>query len=129
MNLTDDLFGDVRELEAQRRQAAVLRIESIRASVALCDGILQLENSAGFKQFQATLKDMLEARLRDLLSVRDDRAAAVLQGGCQELKSILGLMASARQRRETLANGLQDAEDQLRELERSFKPTPKGSSS
>jgi hypothetical protein len=117
-------FQDTRAMEAQARIEHGDRLANLKHSVSLCDGILQLEASAGFKHLQQTLTDMLEHRTRELLSVREDRAAAVLQGRCQELRVILSLMAQARGNREALAKAITDEEDRFSELERHFKPIP-----
>lgn len=119
-------FEDVRETERRAREEHASHVENLRAAIALSDGILLLEGAAGFRQFQATIEDLLRHRTSELLSVRDDRSAAVLQGRCQELRAILSLMASTRANREALANALKTAEDRFREIERSLKPLPTG---
>lgn len=119
-------FEDVRETERKARQSHADYVKDRQQAIALVDGILQLETSGGFRQFQTTLRDMLDSRTTELLSVREDRAAAVLQGRCQELRLILSLMQQARERRQALAKDVAEAEDRFRELERSFKPIQQG---
>jgi hypothetical protein len=117
-------FEDVREQERRARQDHADFVTKMRQAIAMCDGIIQLETSGGFKHVQSTLADMLQHRTTELLSAREDRSAAVLQGRCQELKAILSLMANTRGNREALANALKAGEDRFRELERGFKPQP-----
>lgn len=117
-------FEDVREQERRIREEHANYLANMRAAIGLCDGILALENSAGFRQFQATLEDMLRHRTTELLSAREDRPAAVMQGRCQELRAILSLVTSTRSNREALATALKEAEDRFREIEATFKPTP-----
>jgi hypothetical protein len=119
-------FEDVREIEQRVRRKHAEEVANLKQTIALVDGILQLETSSGFKQFTQTLRDMLDARTTDLLSAREDREAAVLQGRCQELRVILFLMVNAHSRRQALANQVAGLEDAFRELERSFKPIPQG---
>lgn len=117
-------FEDVREMEAQARRSHAEYISLRKQAIQLIDGILQLESSAGYKPFQKTLSDMLEARTAELLSAREDRPSAIAQGRCIELRGILELMKQARDRRQDLANEIKAMEDSLLELERNFKPSP-----
>lgn len=117
-------FEDVREVERRTRQEHADFIANMQAAIQLCDAVLQGENSSAHKAIFATLEDMLKHRTTELLSAREDRPAAVLQGRCQELRAILSLMSNARQNREALAKAVKEAEDRFREIERSFKPTP-----
>jgi hypothetical protein len=119
-------FEDVRVTERRAREEHAAHMANLRSAIALADGILVLENAAGFRQFVATLEDCLRHRTSELLSARDDRTTAVLQGRCQELRAILALMASTRANREALAIAMKEAEDRLRETERSLKPQPTG---
>jgi hypothetical protein len=123
MNLgADHPFQDVREQEAEAREQHARYQEGIRIAIALADGLLQLEATAGWKHLQKTFTDLLEFRTRALLSARDDRSAAVLQGQCMELKSVLSMMANARGNRDALAHAAKEEEDRFLDLERSFKP-------
>lgn len=115
-------FEDVRELEARARQEHEDYCQGLRQAIALADGILQLETSGGFRAFKETLTDMLQHRTTELLSVRDDRRAAVLQGCCVELRSILALMSETRGRREALAKRLAEKEASWVDTERGFRP-------
>jgi len=123
MNLgADHPFQDVREQEAEAREQHARYQQGIKLAVDLADGLLQLETSAGWKHLLRTFTDLLEFRTRALLSARDDRAAAVLQGQCLELKSILTMMSNARGNRDALAHAAKEEEDRFLDLERSFKP-------
>lgn len=115
-------FEDVREVEAKARQDHADYCKGLKQAIALCDGLLQLESSGGFRAFHETLSDMLLHRTAELLSARDDRAAAMLQGRCLELKQILTLMRETRTHREALANALTTKEHQWVDIERGFKP-------
>lgn len=119
-------FEDVREQERRMRQEHADYVANIQHAISLCEGILQLETSGGFRQFQETLAGMLQHRTTELLSARDDRTTAVLQGRCQELKAILSLMRETRSNKEALANAIKEAEDRFRQLEQGFKPLPPG---
>ena len=120
----DNPFQDVREQEHDAREQHVRYQHGIRMAMDLADGLLQLETHAGWKHLQKTFTDLLEFRTRALLSAREDRAAAVLQGQCMELKSILTMMANARGNRDALAQAAAEEEDRFRDLESTFKPQP-----
>jgi hypothetical protein len=117
-------FEDVRETERRQRQEHADFVANLKVAISLCDGILQGENSSAVKAIFSSIGGMLEHRTTELLSAREDRQAAVLQGRCQELRAIMSLVSNARQNREALANAIKEAEDRFREIERSFKPTP-----
>lgn len=120
---TEAGFEDVRDQERRARQEQADFVANMRQAIALCDGVIQLEASGGFKLFQQTLADMLEHRTKELLSAREDRAAAVMQGRCQELRAVLAVTREARGNREALAKLLADSEDRWIERERSFRPS------
>lgn len=115
-------FEDVREVERRTRRERDDLIRDLKAAIALCDGILMLQNSQGFRHLTTTLEDMLKHRTAELLSAREDRTATVLQGRCLELRAILSVTTATAANREALAQQLAEAEDRYRELERSFKP-------
>lgn len=117
-------FPDIREQERLAREQHAAFCANLRAAISIADGLLQIQTSGGYKHLQQAFEDMLKHRTSALLSAREDREAAVLQGRCAELRAILALVVSTQENKQALARSLKDAEDSFRELERTFKPLP-----
>lgn len=124
--LDDDVFGDVRQHEAEQLRQAIAQRDMLKAALAAADGVASMQSSSSFQTYQEALRTMLQQRTSALLSVREDREAAVLQGRCLELRAILDLITQSQANRPLLAIDLSRAEDRIRELERKTNNQPPG---
>jgi hypothetical protein len=123
--VSDDIFKDVREVEREAREAHESRVGNITAAIAVADSLISIGSGQGYNALRKSIQDLLEWRTRELLSVRDDRAGAVLQGRCLELKGMLSLLENTRANRDTLALALQNEEDVFLEASKNFRPEVK----
>ncbi len=122
----DDVFGDVRLHEADQLRQAIERRDVLKAALAAADGVASMQSSSSFQTYQDALRVMLQQRTSALLSAREDREAAVLQGRCIELRTIIDLVSQSQANRPLLAIDLSRAEDRVRELERKINNQPPG---
>lgn len=120
----DPAFPDVRETERQVLEAADRRIATLKAAIAMTDGVLQMAGSAGFKLFSQALHDMRDTRMKELFSARNDRDANILTGRVLEIEAVINVVDRHVSTRETLARELQGAEDAKRLIERRIPPAP-----
>lgn len=123
--MNDDLFRDVREVEREARQAHEATIGNIKTAIAVADALLSMGSGQAYSALHKSISDMRDWRTRELLSVRTDREAAVLQGRCLELEGMLSLLKNASANREALALALQNEETSFSEASKHFRPEVK----
>lgn len=120
--LDEDVFEDVRETERKQLEHVRNNVSLLKAAIRIADGLASLESAPGHTLLRQALEDMLSHRNSELLMATTDRSAAVAQGRCLELRSILTIVSDAKKKREALAIELEIAENTLRDLEKKRKP-------
>ena len=103
----DDPFWDVRAQEEDARQKIDMDIHDLEGQIGLAEKCLVLKAAPGWVEFVRLVEAQALRRREEMVLCLTDREAAVLQGRCREITSILGLMNRAEESVATLTERLQ----------------------
>ena len=115
-------FQDVREVERERMAAIDARMAGYQEALRLADGILQIRNQPGWREFAQMLEGAHTARLRELEGAKETSQMMRLQGRCQELASICALVRQTEKNREAIAAEIERLQAEKRSIEQQTRP-------
>lgn len=116
-------WEDTRDAERQLREGLDQRIAGYQDAIRLCDGVLQIRNQPGWREFVQVLQDWHQSRLRELEGAKEPNAMLRLQGRAQELAGILALVRQTEVNREALAAEVDRLQTHRRSIERPTEVT------
>ena len=102
---------DIRQQEADTVSALDTRIAMYRTVMERRNRLVGVESDPRFADFIAEVQRMRDRSMEALLDAGDDRTAAVNQGMCRALDSVLDLLKDAKAQVSALAKDLAAAED------------------